>query len=175
MPGRSRLGLAQLSDSGSVAAMQRDLGRQLAALRRGVRLTQHDLAALVGYSRSTLSVAEIGRQPQAREFWEACDKALDADGVLTAGTDQIEAIRAAEQRAAAFAAQEAREARAMAALSAAEGHHAVRAGVTAIQACPHCGGDVTVLTTLIPETTPAQKALLEQGREPAEPITAACG
>lgn len=151
-----------MSDSDNIAAMQRELGRHLAALRREAGLTQHGLAALVGFSRSTVSLAEIGRQSQARQFWEACDKALDTGGALAAGADQIDTVRDAEQRAAALAAQEAREARVLAALAAAQHHSGVRAGVTAVQACPHCGGQVTVLTTLIPETGPAQEALLQQ-------------
>jgi hypothetical protein len=96
-----------MSDSDNVAAMQRELGRQLAALRHGAGLTQHGLAAL--------------------------------------------------------AAQEAREARALAALAEAERHSGVRAGVTAVQECPHCGGEVAVLTTLIPQTGPEQEALRQQG------------
>jgi transcriptional regulator with XRE-family HTH domain len=152
-----------MSDSENVVAMQRELGRQLAALRRAAGLTQHRLAAVAGFSRSTVSLAEIGRQSQARDFWEACDKALDTGGVLTAGADQIDKVRDAEQRAAALAAQEAREARALAALAAAQRHSGVSAGVTGVQACPHCGGEVTVLTTLIPETRPAQEASRQQG------------
>jgi DNA-binding XRE family transcriptional regulator len=62
-----------MSDSESIAVMQRELGRQLAALRREAGLTQMGLAALAGFSRSTVSVAEIGRQAHAREFWEACE------------------------------------------------------------------------------------------------------
>lgn len=152
-----------MSDSDNIAAMQQELGRQLAALRRGAGLTQHGLAALAGFSRTTVSMAEIGRQSQAREFWQACDKALDTDGALTAGADQIDTVRDGEQRAAARAAQEAREARALAALAAAQDHSVVRAGVTAVQACPHCGGEFAVLTTLIPETAPAQEGLRQQG------------
>lgn len=152
-----------MSEPDNVAAMQRELGRQLAALRREAGLTQQNLAALAGFSRSTVSVAEIGRQSQAREFWQACDKALDTGGALTVGADQIDTVRDAEQRAAACAAQEAREARALAALAAARRHSGVTAGVTAVQPCPHCGGEVTVLTTLIPETGPAQEALRQQG------------
>jgi transcriptional regulator with XRE-family HTH domain len=152
-----------MSDSGDIAAMQRELGRQLAALRRQAGLSQHGLAALAGFSRSTVSLAELGRQSQAREFWAACDKALDAGGALTAGADQIGAVREAQQRAAACAAQEAREARALAAFTAAQDHSGLRAGVSGVQACPHCGGGVTVLTTLIPGTGPAQEALRQQG------------
>jgi transcriptional regulator with XRE-family HTH domain len=141
-----------VSDSENIAAMQRELGRQLAALRRQAGLTQEGLAGLAGFSRSTVSVAEIGRPAHAREFWEACDKALDSGGVLAAGFAQIEAVGDAEQHAAARAAQEAREARALAALSAAGQPGGVTAGVTAVQPCPHCGQEITVLTTLIGET-----------------------
>jgi transcriptional regulator with XRE-family HTH domain len=152
-----------MSDSGNIAAMQRDLGRQLAALRRRAGLTQQGLAALAGFSRSVVSLAEIGRQSQAREFWQACDKALDTGGVLTDGVDQIDAVRQAEQHAAARTAQEAREARALAALAVARDHSGVTAGVTAVQACPHCGGQITILTTLIPQTTPVQAPLRQRG------------
>jgi len=141
-----------MSDSGNVAVMQRELGRQLAALRREAGLTQQGLSALAGFSRTTTSMAEIGRHSQARQFWESCDKALNTGGVLTAGAEQIDKVRDAEQRAAASAAQEAREARALAALDAAEHVSGMTAGVTAVQACPHCGSEVTVLTTLIPGT-----------------------
>jgi transcriptional regulator with XRE-family HTH domain len=143
-----------MADSENVGGMLRDLGRQLAALRRQAGLTQHALAGLASFSRSAVSLAEIGRQSQAREFWQACDKALDTGGVLAAGADQVSAVREAEQRAAALAAQEARQARALAALNAARQRTGVTAGVTAVQPCPHCGGEVTVLTTLMPQTTP---------------------
>lgn len=88
---------------------------------------------------------------------------LDAGGALTAGADQIDTVRDAEQRAAACAAQEARQARALAALAAARNYSGVTAAVTAVQACPHCGGEVTVLTTLIGETGPAQDASRQPG------------
>jgi transcriptional regulator with XRE-family HTH domain len=135
--------------SDEVAGMRKDLGRQLAALRRTARLTQFGLALLIGFSRSAVSLAEIGRQGQAREFWEACDKALATEGVLAAGADHIAAVHDALERAAALAAQEAREARAVAAMAAA-GQPRLSAGVAAVQPCPHCGGEVTVLATLIP-------------------------
>ena len=51
----------------------------------------------------------------------------------------------------------------LAALTAARRHGGVRAGVTAVQACPHCGGQVTVLTTLIPGTGPAEEGSRQQG------------
>jgi transcriptional regulator with XRE-family HTH domain len=151
-----------MSDSGNVAAMGRELGRQLAALRRQAGLAQRGLAALAGFSRTTVSMAEIGRACH-REFWEACDKVLDTGGALTTGADQIDAVRDAERRAAARAAHDARQARAMAALATASDHRGVQATAAAVQACPHCGGQVTVLTTLIGETAPAQEASRQQG------------
>ena len=149
-----------MSDSGSIAAMGRELGRQLAALRRQAGLTQHGLAVLAGFSRTTVSMAEIGHGYQARQFWEACDKALDTDGALTTGADQLDTVRDTERRAAAYAAQQARQAQAVAA---AGGHSGARAAVAAIQPCPHCGGQVTVVATLIGEITPAQEAVRQQG------------
>lgn len=103
--------------SDTVAVLLRELGRQLAALRRAAWLTQDNLGGLAGFSRSTVSLAEIGRQPHAREFWAACDEALGSGGVPAAGFGQIEAVREAEERARACAAQEARETRALAALT----------------------------------------------------------
>ena len=144
-----------MSDSDTIAAMQRELGRQLAALRREAGLTQHGLAALAGFARSTVSLAEIGRQCQAREFWQACDKALvTAEGVLTTGFEQIEAVRDAQHRATARAAQQAREARALAAFGQAQQAGGAAAGVSAVQACPYCGHPVVVLTTLVPQPEP---------------------
>jgi transcriptional regulator with XRE-family HTH domain len=99
--------------SDNVPVLLRELGQQLATLRREAGLTQENLAALMAFSRSTVSVAEIGHQPQSRQFWAACDKALDTGGVLAAGCDQIHAVRQAEERAAACAAQQAHEARAL--------------------------------------------------------------
>jgi len=135
----------------AIAVMLRDLGRQLGALRRGAGLTQQDLASLTGFSRTTVSLAEIGRQSPAREFWAACDTALRTGGALTTGFDQIEAAREAGQRAVARAAQEAREARALAEFETAQHRGGASAGVTGIQGCPHCGRPVAVITTLVPQ------------------------
>ena len=152
-----------MSHSEAVAVMQRELGRQLAALRQGAGLTQQGLAARTGFSRTTLSLAEIGRQSPAGQFWVACDMALRTSGVLATGFAQIEAAREAGHRAAARAAQEAREARALAALATAERHSGVPARVSGLQACPHCAGEVTVLTTLIPEPASAREASRQHG------------
>jgi hypothetical protein len=45
----------------------------------------------------------------------------------------------------------------VAALEAARQRSGVQAGVTVIQACPHCGSEVIVLTTLIAGTALFQK------------------
>lgn len=147
-----------MGESDNINLMYRELGRQMAALRREAGLTQQGLAALAGFSRSAVSLAEIGRQSQAREFWEACDKALDSGGVLADGADQIGMVREAELRAAALAAQEARQARALAALAAARQRRGVATGVTAVQACPNCGSQIMVLTTLIPDAMLTREA-----------------
>jgi transcriptional regulator with XRE-family HTH domain len=163
---------AAVSDSPSVAVMRRELGRQLAALRRQAGLTQQGLADRIAFSRPTVSVAEIGRQPHARQFWSSCDTALATGGTLARGHDQIAAVRDAEQRATARAAQEAREARALAAFTAARDHHDITAAVTAIQPCPECGCPVTIMTTLIPGTplpAPAPPARQFAGRSAAGP------
>lgn len=45
---------------------------------------------MVGYSRSTVANVESGRQNIDRPFWERCDNALHADGLLTAGFDEVQ-------------------------------------------------------------------------------------
>jgi transcriptional regulator with XRE-family HTH domain len=151
-----RQGKLLVSEAGSMGAMWRDLGRQLAALRREAALTQHALGTVTGFSRSTVSLAEIGRAAQTRQFWQVCDKALATGGVLAAGADQIGAVRDAQQHAAACAAQEAREARALAAFAAARSQRGISAAVSAVQSCPNCGCEVTILTTLIPGNAAAR-------------------
>jgi len=141
--------------------MWRDLGRQLAALRRETGLKQEALAELIRLSRTRVSMDETGRCVQGPEFWQACDKVLCTGGVLAAGANQVRAARKAGERAAARAAQEAREARALAAFAAARDHRGVLAGVSAVQSCPNCGCEVMILTTLIPgsaDAAPGQRA-----------------
>jgi transcriptional regulator with XRE-family HTH domain len=150
-----------MSTPDTILAMREALGGQLAALRREAGLTQEELATRMGFSRSSLSVAEIGRQAFAREFWAAGDKALRTGGVLAAGFGQIEAVRHELARAAAQAAQQAREAQALAALKQARAG-GLQAAVTAVQACPYCRRDVAVLTTLVP--APAGPAAPPAGR-----------
>ena len=88
---------------------RRALGRQLASLRSRSGFSQWEFAPLTGYSRSTLSDAELGRHRLRREFWERCDSALMTDGVLTAAYDRIEVAATALRRSARSQAQAARE------------------------------------------------------------------
>ncbi|HEY1670512.1 MAG TPA: helix-turn-helix domain-containing protein [Trebonia sp.] len=61
----------------------RSLSRALAAARRAAGLTQPALAALAGYSATTIGHAETGRLWQSRQFWEKTDLSLAAGGELT--------------------------------------------------------------------------------------------
>ena len=106
-PGRS-------TDSGRPHAdrvweQRRALGQRLAALRSCSGFSQWDFAPLTGYSRSTLSDAELGRHRLRREFWQRCDQALTSEGVLTAAYDRIEALATAVRRSARIQAQAERE------------------------------------------------------------------
>lgn len=67
------------------------LSRALAALRRAAGLSQPALAALAGYSTTTVGHAETGRLWQARAFWEKADIILAADGELTRRHDAYRA------------------------------------------------------------------------------------
>lgn len=88
---------------------RRALGRRLASLRSRSGFSQWEFAPLTGYSRSTLSDAELGRHRLRREFWERCDEALMSDGVLTSAYDRIEVLAVAVRRTARSQAQAARE------------------------------------------------------------------
>jgi DNA-binding XRE family transcriptional regulator len=75
----------------------RNRGQRLAELRR--RLpgpgTQEALAKATGYSRSTVSRAENGRNGPGRSFWTACDRVLATGGTLTWRYDRIQERRTA--------------------------------------------------------------------------------
>lgn len=87
-----------MHESEPVAAARRALGRQLAELRIAAGLTQHDLAALVHYSRTTLANVETGRQQAARDFWEQSDRAVGAAGTLLATFDSVAALLERQRR-----------------------------------------------------------------------------
>jgi DNA-binding XRE family transcriptional regulator len=71
-----------------------DLGRRLAAARKAAGLTQQRLAAATGYSRSTVSNAEIGHPDVARVFWVRCDEILKSGRAFELAFEQV---RAAER------------------------------------------------------------------------------
>ena len=137
-PGRS-------TDSGSPDAervweQRRALGQRLAALRSRSGFSQWEFAPLTGYSRSTLSDAELGRHRLRRGFWQRCDEALMSEGVLTAAYDCIEALATAVRRSARIQAQAVREEKASRRLqallpaSSAEGLGAERPGAAGLSA-----------------------------------------
>jgi transcriptional regulator with XRE-family HTH domain len=83
---------------GGTAAVDatRALSAGLAARRHAAGLTQRDLAALVGRSVTTVGHAETGRTWQSRQFWEKCDKTLDARGALLGLHDDYRAAITAD-------------------------------------------------------------------------------
>ena len=145
---------------------RRALGRRLAALRSRSGFSQWEFAPLTGYSRSTLSDAELGRHRLRREFWQRCDEALMSEGLLTAAYDRIEALATAVRRSARIQAQAVREEQAsrrlqalLPASSAAASPRAAARPDAAAQAqgeaapsrpavterCPHCRQPVAVM------------------------------
>ena len=83
---------------------RRELGRWLASVRKAAGYTQEQLAAAIGYSRSTVSNAEIGHPDIALEFWARCDRVLKTGRSFARSFDQV---RAAERRQAAGAPEDA--------------------------------------------------------------------
>lgn len=81
-----------VAESEDVKAARLALGRQLAAFRKGGGLSQHQLAPLTYYGRSTVANVEVGRQHVARDFWQRCDALLRADGALVHSYDALEAL-----------------------------------------------------------------------------------
>jgi hypothetical protein len=74
------------------------LSRTLAAFRRRAGLTQPGLAALTGYSVTSIGHAETGRLWQSRSFWEKADIMLAAGGELTRRYDAYRAGTAGPAR-----------------------------------------------------------------------------
>ncbi len=155
------------SRSERIWEQRRALGRRLAALRSRAGFSQWEFAPLTGYSRSTLSDAELGRHRLRREFWQRCDDALRADGALIAAYDRIEVQASAVRRSARSQAQAAREEQASQRL------HALlpdqpsparepsppalespdpEAPRTVVERCPHCRQPVTVMIVPAPRT-----------------------
>ncbi len=140
----------------TVTQLRRALGRQLAAMRNRAGLSQWELAPLTGYSRSTLSDAELGRHRLRREFWLRCDELLEADGRLVACYDRVESAAAGLRQRARSTAQLARGEHAQAGLQAVRPappgnpNREPAAGdpaesLVTMEACPHCRRPIAVL------------------------------
>jgi transcriptional regulator with XRE-family HTH domain len=71
---------------------RRDLGRRLAEARQGAGHTQMEFAALIPFSRGTVSKAEIGHPDVGRRFWESCDQVLIVGEPFTLTFDRIKAV-----------------------------------------------------------------------------------
>jgi transcriptional regulator with XRE-family HTH domain len=161
------------SRSERIWEQRRALGRRLAALRSRAGFSQWEFAPLTGYSRSTLSDAELGRHRLRREFWQRCDDALRADGALIAAYDRIEVQASAARRSARSQAQAAREEQASqrlhallpdgpspapaaepdpVALEATLETPDPEAPRTVVERCPHCHQPVTVMIVPAPRT-----------------------
>jgi hypothetical protein len=81
-----------MTSADDVRDARRRLGRQLAAQRRAAGYTQHTLAPLTLYGRSTIANVEIGAQRVPRQFWIRCDDVLGAEGRLLAAFDAVDAL-----------------------------------------------------------------------------------
>jgi tetratricopeptide (TPR) repeat protein len=91
-------GRPDMVDSGEIAAARRALGRTLAAYREAAGYSQHSLAPLTHYGRSTIANVETGRQNVPRAFWERCEQLLKAEGVLLQAYDRLAALIYKHQR-----------------------------------------------------------------------------
>ncbi|MCX4469435.1 helix-turn-helix domain-containing protein [Micromonospora sp. NBC_01655] len=78
-----------MGDHDEITTARHALGRHLAHLRKDAGHTQHSLARLVQYGRSSIANTETGRQHPERPFWTRCDQMLRTGGVLTAEYDRI--------------------------------------------------------------------------------------
>ena len=73
-----------------VAALRRDLGRQLAERRKAAGYVQREFGALVGYSRTAVANAETGHARIGRPLWERADRVLGTGELFARGFDRIQ-------------------------------------------------------------------------------------
>jgi transcriptional regulator with XRE-family HTH domain len=86
-------GTTVIQEPPELVAMRLALGQQLAALREAAGIVQQQIGHKTGYSRSSIAKAEAGRQLLTREFWQAADGLLKADGALLASYEQVRAAK----------------------------------------------------------------------------------
>ena len=84
-----------------MAALRRDLGRQLAERRKTAGYVQREFAALLGYSRTAVANAETGHARIGRPLWERADRVLGTGELFARGFDRIQAQASAASRASA--------------------------------------------------------------------------
>jgi DNA-binding XRE family transcriptional regulator len=82
-----------------VAAMRRDLGRQLAQQRKAAGLVQRELGVMVGYSRTAVANAETGHAQIGRSLWERADRVLGTGELFARGFDRLQAQASAAAQA----------------------------------------------------------------------------
>lgn len=90
---RRRTGDGIVSETTTVAGLQRELGSQLDAFRKVARVTQDELASATGYSRSSIANIQAGRQRADERFWRRCDEVLNASGALLKAWARTEEIK----------------------------------------------------------------------------------
>jgi transcriptional regulator with XRE-family HTH domain len=73
----------------SLVRLRQALGTELASLRKAARVTQQHLAHQSGYSRSSVTHAEAGRQLLDQDFWRTADHLVEADGRLLARYHEV--------------------------------------------------------------------------------------
>lgn len=74
--------------------LMRAVGKQVKLLRERAGLTQKELGDRLGYSEDLVSSLERGRRTPQREFLEAADEALGAEGMLRATIEDVECAKA---------------------------------------------------------------------------------
>jgi transcriptional regulator with XRE-family HTH domain len=80
-----------MREADEVAAMRRDLGRQLAERRKAAGYVQREFGTLLGYSRTAVANAETGHARIGRPMWERADRVLGTGELFARGFDRIQA------------------------------------------------------------------------------------
>jgi transcriptional regulator with XRE-family HTH domain len=83
--------VAAVREPDEVAALRRDLGRQLAGRRKAAGLVQRELGVLVGYSRTAVANAETGHAQIGRSLWDRADRVLGTGELFARGFDRVQA------------------------------------------------------------------------------------
>lgn len=92
---------AYVADDEVLTSLSESLSDLLASFRKGAGWTQRQLADRIGYSRTTIGIAETAVSSGrigSEAFWKRCDAALAANGVLHRAYLQLAEARAARIR-----------------------------------------------------------------------------